>query len=79
MENMKKKKIQIDVMRDSYIEYIRPDYLVRCKLYIDGNATIIWISQSSYQVLIHDGFFIRDGKETDSSGAVNTTEVYVMK
>jgi hypothetical protein len=76
---MKKKRLQIDVMGESHIEYLKRDEPVRCKLYIDGNATDLWISRFSYQTLVRDGFFVRDGKDPDSSGAVNTTAVYLEK
>ncbi|MDR1459227.1 MAG: hypothetical protein LBI60_03330 [Bacteroidales bacterium] len=76
---MKIRKLQIDVMKESYRNYVRVETLVRCKLYIDGDATIVWMSKASYGTLIRNGFFIRDGKEADSSGAVNTTAVYLEK
>jgi hypothetical protein len=34
------------------------------------------MTESDYQALIRDGFFIRDGKSIDSGGALNTTDEY---
>lgn len=64
-------KIQIDV-----VEEIENSQLVKCKLYIDGIATPIFMFKSDYQHLIHDGFFLRDGKSCDSAGVLNTTNLY---
>lgn len=57
---------------------------------IDGNAAIgylytgnrcvkIAMSASEYNDLVRDGFFIRDGKQLDSAGVMNTTDVFIPK
>lgn len=66
-------KIQIDV-----IEKIENSQLVKCKLYINGEATPIFMLKSEYERLIQDGFFLRDGKSRDSAGVLNTTNLYKM-
>jgi hypothetical protein len=67
----------MDVMGgDPRIEHIRPDELIRCKLYFDGYSSVFWTTRSNYEALIYHGFFVRDGSYEDSSGAVNTSSVY---
>lgn len=80
MTLMRKRKIQIDVMDgDPGFDSIRKDELIRCKLYVDGNAIAFWTTKSNYEALKYHGLFIRDGKEVDCSGAINTTAVYEEK
>lgn len=64
-------KIQIDVIG-------KPEnsQFVKCKLYIDGEATPILMPETEYQRLIQEGFFVRDGEQCDSAGVINTTKVY---
>jgi len=77
---MKKRTIQIDVMGlEPDFDRIRNDELIRCKLYVNGCAAMIWTTKANYESLMYDGFFVRDGKEQDCSGAINTTDVYVEK
>lgn len=64
-------KIQIDV-----IGKLENSQFVKCKLYIDGEATPILMLETEYQRLIQEGFFVRDGEQCDSAGVINTTKVY---
>ena len=74
---MEGKTLQIDVMgSEPDILKFRDDELIRCKLYVDGRACIFWTTEANYKALVYDGFFVRDGKDNDSSGAVNTTNVF---
>ena len=74
---MESRTLQIDVMGvEPNFDSIRKDELIRCKLYVDGRACIFWTTEANYKALIYDGFFVRDGKNVDSSGAVNTTNTF---
>lgn len=64
-------KIQIDV-----IGKLENSQFVKCKLYIDGEATPILMPETEYQRLIQEGFYVRDGEQCDSAGVINTTKVY---
>lgn len=65
MEN----SIQIDVKEIT-------DNTVVCNLYADGRCVRIVMHISDYTTLCNDHFFIRSGKERDSAGVLNTTNVY---
>lgn len=68
---MEKRTLQIDVL--GYLEDIA---MVECKLIIDGRAGLFYMSKSNYEAFKYDGVFIRDGKEKDSAGILNTTHVF---
>lgn len=77
---MKKLTLQIDVMGiEPDFELIRPDELMRCKLYVNGSTCIMWTTKANYDALMYHGFFIRDGKKQDCSGAINTTNTFIEK
>ncbi len=57
--------MQIDV-----IEEVKGTQFMQCKLYIDGNASVI---------LMNKRIFIRDGKSQDSAGVLNTTNTFIEK
>ncbi|MDR1883711.1 MAG: hypothetical protein LBR26_13145 [Prevotella sp.] len=66
-----KRELQIDVIDAS------PEIdLIRCHIYIDGRCCVFWTTRSNYEALMHDKVFIRDGKEKDSAGVINTTKVF---
>jgi hypothetical protein len=50
-----------------------------CNLYTGNRCVKIAMSVSDYESLVRDGFFIRDGKEADSAGVLNTTHDFVPK
>lgn len=50
--------------------------LVACNLYTGDRCVKIYMSHTDYRELIRDGFFIRDGKTTDSADVINTTFTY---
>ena len=60
----KKRTMQIDV-----IEEVKGTQFMQCKLYIDGNASVILMNKIDYERLLSDSFFVRDGKNRDSAGA----------
>jgi len=62
--------VQIDVVG------ITPHDVVKCNLYTGERCVNIYMDISDYQKLITDGFFIRDGKSTDSANVINTTHTY---
>lgn len=68
---MKKRTLQIDV-----IGPVEGTDLVKCKLYANGRVCIFWTTQSNYEALMYDKIFIRDGKEVDSAGVINTTNTF---
>lgn len=45
-------------------------------LYTGDRCVKIIMLEEDYRLLIHDGFFIRDGRSEDSAGVLNTTNVY---
>lgn len=63
-------QIQIDVKK------IRENGVAECNLYTGDRCVKIVMSDYDYRELIRDGFFIRDGKEEDSAGVLNTTKTY---
>jgi hypothetical protein len=69
-----KHKIQLDVVK------INGDGnmfdTVHCNLYTGQRCVTVLIPRYDYENLIADGFFIRDGKERDSAGVLNTTAVF---
>lgn len=71
---MNKRTIQIDV-----IGPVEGTELMKCKLYVDGNASIILMNKFDYERLSSDGFFVRDGKHRDSAGVLNTTNTFIEK
>lgn len=46
-------------------------------MYTGERCVRIMMLISDYELLINDGFFIRDGKDKDSAGVMNTTTVFV--
>lgn len=66
-------ELQIDVKK------VLENEIVQCNLIVDGRNVKMFIQESDYNHLIKDGFFIRDGKEADSAGCINTTNVYEKK
>ena len=71
----KKRKLQIDVKGFHEAN----ENLVELNLIIDGRTCLCFTSKSNYEALMYDGVFIRDGKEKDSAGVLNTTKVYIEK
>lgn len=61
--------VQIDVKEVN-------DTHVICYMYTGVLCPKIVMSRNDYNELKRKGFFIRDGKERDSAGVLNTTEVY---
>lgn len=51
---------------------------VTCNIYTGERCVKIFMSEYDYKELIRDGFFIRDGKESDSANILNTTAVYEL-
>lgn len=70
----KKRTMQIDV-----IEEVKGTQYLQCKLYIDGNASVILMNKIDYERLKEEGIFIRDGKSRDSAGVLNTTNTFIEK
>lgn len=68
--------VQIDVLRKVDLDFVRS---VICNLYTGTRCVSITMFQSDYEALIREGFFIRDGKEPDSAGVLNTTETYYLE
>ena len=68
----KKRTMQIDV-----IEEVKGTQFMQCKLYIDGNASVILMNKIDYERLKEEGIFIRDGKSQDSAGVLNTTNTFI--
>lgn len=54
-------------------------HLMRCKLYTSDRCVEIIMEKTEYENLLLDGFFIRNGKDKDSAGVLNTSEVYCIK
>lgn len=63
--------VQVDVKSST-------DEWTICNMYTGVLCVEIALRTSEYKELIRKGFFIRDGKEKDSAGILNTTEVYVL-
>lgn len=51
--------------------------IARCNMYTGPRCVEIVMSRSDYDALVYKGFFIRNGKEKDSAGLLNTTAVFV--
>lgn len=65
--------VQIDVMR-----FLSNAPFIECNLYANDRCVKMYITVSTYECLVKDGFFIRDGKEYDSANVLNTTEQYKL-
>ena len=63
--------VQIDVM-----EINQEKQVARCYLYTPEGTITMYIKQEDYEHLTRNGFFIRDGKQVDSAGVLNTTLAY---
>lgn len=66
--------MQIDALRE-----LGDTGLMLCKLYVTGISIKILMNESDYNLLRERGVFIRDGKNKDSAGVLNTTQIYVEK
>lgn len=69
----KPRKLQIDVKgpvegADGFMEMV---------LIVDGRNCMIVMPKTNYQALVFDGVFVRDGKQADSAGIVNTTNLFI--
>lgn len=71
---MRKKWLQIDVKRK-----LNDIALMECELYYNGSSHTVFIPTQSYESLISEGFFVRDGKEQDGAGMINTTNTFLEK
>lgn len=69
---MDKRTLKIDV-----IGPVEGTDLVKCKLRVNGRTCAFWTTRSNYEALMYDNIFIRDGKEIDSDGVINTTKVFI--
>ena len=69
---MKKRTLQIDVIGPTEDD----ERIIECVLIVDGRSCTFYTSRANYQALIFDQVFIRDGKERDSAGILNTTHVF---
>jgi len=67
-------------MPDNYIQIdvktLAENHVI-CNMYTGQRCVKIAMSLSDYYDLIRDRFFIRDGKERDSAGILNTTISYL--
>lgn len=68
------KQIQIDVT--SVNEKLNVAF---CNLYTGDRCVKIIMGKHNYELLINDGFFIRDGITPDSANVLNTTLEYTPK
>lgn len=48
-----------------------------CNLYTGSRCIKIAMAKNDYESLVRDGFFIRDGKQVDSAGVLNTTKTFI--
>lgn len=69
---MDKRIMQIDV-----IGPVEGTEMMKCKLYVDGHVCVIGMSRYDYEVLMREKVFIRDGKNIDSAGVMNTTNTFI--
>jgi hypothetical protein len=69
---MSKRRLQIDVLGPTGDN----SGIVECRLYVGGRCCQFFMSESNYEALMYDGVFIRDGKEKDSAGVINTTRLF---
>jgi len=60
------------------IDVIKPltNIVMECNLYTGDRCVKITMLRSDYELLVKEGFFIRDGKSKDSAGVLNTTQEY---
>jgi hypothetical protein len=65
--------LQIDVIDFTTAEKVN---YVACRLYTDKRMIRIVMTETAYNALVNDGFFIRDGDTKDSAGVWNTTRVF---
>jgi hypothetical protein len=72
---MKKRKLQIDVIGP----HEEDEKIIECDIWIDGRCCTFYTSRANYQALMFDKVFVRDGKEKDSAGVLNTTNVFEEK
>jgi hypothetical protein len=70
---MTKRNLQIDVKGFNKED----ENIVELNLIVDGRSCLCYTSKSNYEALMYDGVFIRDGKEKDSAGVLNTTKVFI--
>jgi hypothetical protein len=70
---MKKRTLQIDVKGP----VPGMENVIKCILSVNGRDCAFYMSESNYEALIYDKVFIRDGKERDSAGILNTTRVFI--
>lgn len=70
MTPLNDRPVQIDVVHIV-------DHHVTCNLYTGLRCVRVFMTVYDYDALIRDGFFIRDGKEKDSAGVLNTTLTYI--
>lgn len=67
-------------MPDMYVQIDVKDFkdgFARCNMYTGGRCVPIVMPEADYHNLVRDGFFIRDGKDKDSAGVLNTTTTFV--
>jgi len=69
---MGKRILQIDVKGPTKID----NNIIECVLSVDGRDCTFFTSRSNYEALMYDKVFIRDGKERDSAGILNTTNMF---
>jgi len=67
--------VQIDAKK-KYINYDEQMEYMECNLYTGHRCVKIIIPLDEYNLLVRDGFFIRDGKTLDSANVLNTTHTY---
>lgn len=72
---MANQKIQIDVKGTVKGN----DQLMDCYMYTEERCVKIYMTKYEYELLINDGFFIRDGKSLDSANVLNTTNTFIEK
>ena len=71
---MEKKKLQIDVLRQ-----VPETELMECNVWINNHIYKFFTHKQTYEELIKEEFFVRDGKESDSAGVMNTTNTFIEK
>lgn len=70
---MENKKLQIDVlgpMEDN-------PSLVECIIKVGFRRNLFYTPKANYEAMMYDGVFIRDGKEKNALGVINTTNVFI--
>ena len=70
---MSKKTLQIDVKGPMDSD----SGIIACVISIDGRDCLFYTSRANYEALMYDGVFIRDGKNRDSAGILNTSKVFI--